>query len=290
MKRQNQDDEEDDGIDPNTIINREEHFQGSMRKYWYQRYDIFAKYDNGILLTKELWFSVTPESISKFTAKFINYAFNVKDKNTGNRELVVMDAFCGGGGNVIQFLEYSDKIYAIDINSLHLHCTFNNCTVYCERDYLKEHLELLPLDWTYVDTPLDDEDDSYSPLAEDEIYADKKKSLETLKKLKEVRFDCIFGSPPWGGPAYIKEKIYDVNNLIPFDLEKLLKVFLEFTDHIVLFLPKNLDLNQLKEITERVFGDESIVRVLRMSSHGRAKGLLCCWGEEFVNVDLKDLL
>ncbi|GMM29654.1 RNA methyltransferase [Martiniozyma asiatica (nom. inval.)] len=274
---------EDDGFEPNDIINRAQHFKGSMKKYWNQRYDIFEKYDNGILLTKELWFSVTPESISKFTAKFINAAFKGK-----NGPVKIMDAFCGGGGNIVQFLMYSDIVYAADINKLHLHCTFNNCMVYIDKPTLDEKLKLLPLDWTVVDHFKDWQHFDQSSLDAD-TYATIAESMTNIQTFQNGEFDCIFGSPPWGGPDYINQKTFDLDNLLPFTLEKLLRILSRFTGQIALFLPKNSDLEQLKAITERVFGSGSVVRVLRMSIQGRAKGLLVCWGKEFDNVDLVDI-
>jgi hypothetical protein len=38
-------------------------------KYWDQRYRLFSKFDQGIVLDKESWFSVTPESIAKHIAR-----------------------------------------------------------------------------------------------------------------------------------------------------------------------------------------------------------------------------
>lgn len=268
-----------DELDGNTLLNRANDFKGSMKKYWAQRYDIFAKYDNGVLLTRELWYSVTPESLSKFTAKVLNEAF--KDKEGPVR---VMDAFCGGGGNIIQFLAYSDVVYAVDINKIHLHCTYNNASLYIDREKLSEKLVLMPLDWTAVDYTGEEED-----TGEDDTYATVQDSILALEKLETGKFDCIFGSPPWGGPDYIQQKLFDLDNLLPFTLEKLLRVLLHFTDEIALFLPKNSDLEQLKTITETVFGTGSVVRVFKMSSQGRAKGLLVCWGNSFANVVLNDI-
>lgn len=277
-----------DEIDSNTLINRAGDFKGPMKKYWNQRYDIFTKYDSGVLLTKELWYSVTPESISKFTAKFLNEAF--KDSEG---PVKVMDAFCGGGGNIIQFLEHSDIVYAVDINKIHLHCTYNNASLYMDRDSLTERLVLLPLDWTIVDyeAGLESETDSEDSEGEetDETYATVKDSLHALERLQGGKFDCIFGSPPWGGPDYIQQKLFDLDNLLPFTLERLLRVFLQFTDEIALFLPKNSDLDQLQMVTDRVFGPGCVVRVLKMSSQGRPKGLLVCWGNSFAKVALSDI-
>lgn len=34
-------------------------------KYWQQRHNIFSKYDEGIWLTDDAWFGVTPEPIAR---------------------------------------------------------------------------------------------------------------------------------------------------------------------------------------------------------------------------------
>ncbi|VDP45025.1 unnamed protein product [Soboliphyme baturini] len=65
----------------------------SLRKYWMQRYRLFSKFDDGILMDEEGWYSVTPERISEHIAERCQCD-------------VVMDAFCGVGGNAIQFAKY----------------------------------------------------------------------------------------------------------------------------------------------------------------------------------------
>lgn len=62
-----------------------------VKKYWLQRYDLFSKYDVGIKLDEEGWFSVTPEEIAAGQAG--------RCAGAG----VVIDAFAGVGGNAIQF-------------------------------------------------------------------------------------------------------------------------------------------------------------------------------------------
>jgi hypothetical protein len=37
----------------------------NIQKYWHQRYDIFSKYDEGIWMTDDAWFGVTPEPVAK---------------------------------------------------------------------------------------------------------------------------------------------------------------------------------------------------------------------------------
>ncbi|KAG8235795.1 hypothetical protein J437_LFUL015834 [Ladona fulva] len=55
-----------------------------LRKYWQRRYHLFSNYD------LESWFSVTPEKVAEHIAERC-------------RSDVIVDAFCGAGGNAIQF-------------------------------------------------------------------------------------------------------------------------------------------------------------------------------------------
>ena len=40
-----------------------------LKKYWFQRYRLFTKFDQGIWMDKEGWFSATPEKIAKHIAE-----------------------------------------------------------------------------------------------------------------------------------------------------------------------------------------------------------------------------
>lgn len=61
-----------------------------VEKYWFQRYNLFSRYDQGIKLDEEGWYSVTPEEIATKQA----------EKCRGR---TVIDCFAGVGGNAIQF-------------------------------------------------------------------------------------------------------------------------------------------------------------------------------------------
>lgn len=269
--------------DLNIIFNNKRQFTGVMKKYWIQRHNIFSKYDDGIILTKELWFSVTPERISKFVAKYLN---DLMLKYVNNEEYIsngftILDGFCGGGGNIVQFLDINknNKVYAIDINDTHLDCTKINASVYCGD--VKDRLFLLALDWTHIKT---------SSLEKEKIdikppNATLEESLNSIKILKNIKFDCIFGSPPWGGPEYIKNEKFDLNNLLPFSLEEMLMIMRKYSNNnnnnsiISLFLPKNSDLDQIRDTTTRVYSDchHVHVHIVHMRVDRREKGLLVTW-------------
>jgi trimethylguanosine synthase len=45
-------------------------------KYWHQRHNIFSKYDEGVWLTDDAWFGVTPEPIAKYASLSLHLARN----------------------------------------------------------------------------------------------------------------------------------------------------------------------------------------------------------------------
>ena len=99
-------------------------------KFWMQRYYYYRKFDDGIQMDRESWYSVTPEKIAKYTAKLI-------------RGKTIIDGFCGSGGNVIQFSKYCSKVYAIDISYQKLSICKNNCKVY----HCKDNIEFIHSDF-----------------------------------------------------------------------------------------------------------------------------------------------
>lgn len=61
----------------------------TLKKYWYKRFSLFSMFDQGIKLDRESWFSVTPEKVAAYTAERC-------------KADIVIDGFCGCGGNTIQ--------------------------------------------------------------------------------------------------------------------------------------------------------------------------------------------
>ena len=61
----------------------------NLKKYYKNRHLLFSKYDEGVKMDEEAWFSTTPEVIAEYVAKRIASG-------------IVLDGFCGVGGNTIQ--------------------------------------------------------------------------------------------------------------------------------------------------------------------------------------------
>jgi trimethylguanosine synthase len=88
-------------------------------KYWAQRHRLFSRYDDGVWLEDDAWFSATPEVISAHIAGRL-----------GGRGVVAVDACCGAGGNTVQLALRCSLVIAIDCDSARLAMAQHNCAIY----------------------------------------------------------------------------------------------------------------------------------------------------------------
>ncbi len=95
-----------------------------LHKYWYQRYRLFSRFDRGIRLDDESWYSVTPERIAQHIADRCRCS-------------LVVDAFCGVGGNAIQFAFSCERVIAIDIDPRKIQLARSNAAVYGVADRIE---------------------------------------------------------------------------------------------------------------------------------------------------------
>lgn len=225
------------------------------KKYWKKRYQLFHKFDEGIYMTSELWYSVTPELMAIFTATLI--AELMPDARN------VLDICCGGGGNTIQFANFFETVGAIDINALNEQCTRHNAAVYGVEEKIWSHIG----DWNEMCKPVK------GKVCQDWIPENLRKSADT-----NHIFDFIFASPPWGGPAYTKTgEDFDVINMEPFGLDRFIKQLLQYTENIGLFLPKSSNLDQLRQVTSDNFGD-GLCRIIYLYHDDYCSGMLALFG------------
>ncbi|XP_014737124.1 PREDICTED: trimethylguanosine synthase [Sturnus vulgaris] len=172
-------------------------------KYWAQRYRLFSRFDEGIKLDREGWFSVTPEKIAEHIAVRVSQSFNCD---------IIVDAFCGVGGNAIQFALTSKRVIAIDIDPEKLRLARHNAEVYG----VAEHIDFLCGDF--------------------------------MALAASLRADVVFLSPPWGGPDYATADIFDIQTMICPDGFEIFRLSKKITNNIVYFLPRNADINQVASL------------------------------------------
>ena len=164
-------------------------------KYWSQRYRLFSLFDEGIKMDVESWFSVTPERI----AQHIAYRMACD---------VVVDGFCGAGGNAIQLAMTCNHVIAIDIDPVKIELAKHNAAVYGVED----RIEFMVGDFLTLSAGL--------------------------------KADAVFLSPPWGGPEYLRGDVYSINNMTPngFDI---FTAALNISEDVAYFLPRNVDVEEV---------------------------------------------
>uniref|UniRef100_A0A224YS65 Trimethylguanosine synthase n=1 Tax=Rhipicephalus zambeziensis TaxID=60191 RepID=A0A224YS65_9ACAR len=169
-----------------------------LTKYWLQRYKLFSRFDNGIKMDEESWFSVTPEHIAK----------HIADRCKAD---VVIDGFCGAGGNTIQFARVCRRVIAVDINPARVALARHNAAVYGVADKIEfivgDFLEVAP----------------------------------------QLRGDVVFLSLPWGGPSYQQKWSFDLGDMEP-DLYETFELSRKITDNIAVLLPRNADVDQVTQL------------------------------------------
>ncbi|KAF7830619.1 Trimethylguanosine synthase [Senna tora] len=178
-----------------------EECSATIGKYWCQRYSLFSRFDHGIKMDEEGWFSVTPEAIARHHA--LQCASGI-----------IVDCFTGVGGNAIQFAQWCRHVIAIDIDPRKIDYARHNAAIYGVDDQI------------------------------DFIVGDFFHLAPNLKA------DTVFLSPPWGGPDYAKVVTYDMKTMLkPQDGYFLFNVAKEIASRVVMFLPRNTNLNQLAELS-----------------------------------------
>lgn len=176
-------------------------------KYWNQRYRLFSRFDQGIELDEESWYSVTPEMIANHIAcKCLK----------GEGAKIIMDPFCGVGGNVIQFALKSPNVFVIasDIDVNKVRMAKHNSRIYG----VDNQIAFLVGDFFQI--------------------------IETIK----FPVDCIFLSPPWGGPNYLHQNVYSLANMRPNGFEIFRAAKEHVSSNIAFLLPRNIDRDELDSL------------------------------------------
>ncbi|CAB1121224.1 unnamed protein product [Ectocarpus sp. CCAP 1310/34] len=93
-------------------------------KYWGQRYRYFSRFDEGVTMDEEGWYSVTPEAIARHIAERVCCD-------------VVVDPFVGCGGNAVQFALVAHLVFAVDIDPVKLEHARRNAAIYGVEDRIE---------------------------------------------------------------------------------------------------------------------------------------------------------
>lgn len=161
----------------------------------------------------------------------------------------LVDLFAGAGGNTIAFAlsQRWQHIIAIERDAAVLACAQNNAAVYGLDE--SRITWLLGDSFHYLETLLQ---------RPEELHPDLRVDRERT---------VLFGSPPWGGPGYRTDDIFDLDQMQPYNLTKL-QGACRSMDY-VLYLPRTSDIRQLA----RLAPEGRKIEVVQYCMRGASKAL-----------------
>lgn len=244
---------DDDYADEHELLMHTVHtLPKNIKKFWGKRYKLFSRYDYGVYMTAEMWYSVTPEAAAIMVARLV--------KHWLPNATSILDVCCGAGGNTIQFAKEFDTVGAIDISGTNVECTLHNSQIYGVYD----RIWLFTGDWNVM-----------SKNASQDWIPEPIQNENT-----DEIFDFVFCSPPWGGTSYNRQEGgFDLLGMQPLPVDTLLAQIKQYTKNIGLFLPRNLNIDQIRKITRDLWGSDARSRVLKVVTESHTLGLMVFFGE-----------
>lgn len=200
-------------------------------------------------MTDDAWFGVTPEPVAKYeprcpkTSLFLTTNSKVAEDLaalTSKSKTVLIDMFAGAGGNVIAFAlsKRWSTIIAIEKEPSVIACAQHNANIYGVYEQI-----------TWI------KDDSFSYLESNSSTIDPSKTV-------------IFASPPWGGPGYTTDKIFNLDTMSPYSIKQIQNACKGMDS--ALYLPRTSDLRQIAKLAP---GEEKI-EVVQYCMEGASKALV----------------
>lgn len=269
---------------------------GVHQKYWDQRYRLLSKYDLGVMLDEESWYSITPEIIADYVARRCVLCYDLQDSSTNNMikkfaDCHVLDLFCGCGGNIIAMTKYCKFGFGVDIDDFKTKACQHNASIYETSHKLNvitmdaynllrrfESNNIHPISETAKHIRFDE-----TPSNEDEIEINDKKevnsdsviNLSTNNSLYPI--DVILLCPPWGGPEYNQVDVFDLTSMIPSgDGMKLVQLASKICTNMIYIVPKNTPKKQLEDIA-KLIGCKVCIEDIFL--HGRLKLRIAYYGD-----------
>ncbi|ORY65979.1 RNA cap guanine-N2 methyltransferase-domain-containing protein [Pseudomassariella vexata] len=214
-----------------------------LQKYWQQRHTIFSYYNEGIYMTHDAWYGVTPEPVANQIAHDLSLIIS-EDKTT------IIDVFAGVGANSIAFALSGrwERVIAVEKDAATLACAQHNASIYGVANSISW---ILGDNFEYLDA-LNSSDSS---------------SLEPDLQVN-IKSTVVFGSPPWGGPGYRTDEVFDLSTMEPYNLTKMHESY-RMMDH-ALYLPRTSDLRQIAHLAP----EGSKIEVVQYCVEGASKAMV----------------
>ncbi|KAH8675406.1 RNA cap guanine-N2 methyltransferase [Xylariales sp. PMI_506] len=213
-----------------------------LQKYWQQRHTIFSNYNDGIHMTHDAWYGVTPEPVAAQIAYELPQIFS-EEKTT------IIDVFGGVGADAIAFALTGrwEKIIAIERDASTMACAQHNAELCGVLDAI-----------TWING------DSFEYLR---LLKTSPSSLGENVRI-DIEKTVLFGSPPWGGPGYSTDEVFDLTTMEPYNLATMHDSYRQMD--YALFLPRTSDLRQIA----RLVPDGTKIEVVQYCVEGASKAMV----------------
>ncbi|KFY75706.1 hypothetical protein V499_04332 [Pseudogymnoascus sp. VKM F-103] len=193
---------------------------------------IFSLYDEGVYMTDDSWFGITPEPVAVQVAS--DMAASIDPSKT-----TIVDIFAGAGGNSIAFARSGrwEKVISIEKDPSVIACAKNNAAIYGVADKI-----------TWIN------DDCFDFVSKDGNI--------------DFNTSTIFASPPWGGPGYRGDEIFNLDTMQPYSAKQIHEMCK--STECALFLPRTSDLRQIAKLAP----EGNKVEVVQYCMEGASKALV----------------
>ncbi|EFO64889.1 PRIP-interacting protein PIPMT [Giardia lamblia P15] len=252
------------------------------RNYFSKRHLLFSRFDEGIQLTPEMWYSVCAECFAHTIAKVLSSHIQGRG--------YVLDLFGGAGGQAIGFALEGHSVHSLEYSEKHCALIHNNAQVYGV-----SHLVF--------------------PVCCD-VFTQALRFCTS--GVISQKYDCVVLSPPWGGPGYWRSGDLDFYKLKinKYKGSQLVSLMCRLVDsgiskRFILHLPRNTTTQSICSIGTQIarhisrakvqeignaqtnFSMSSVV-VSEMQLNGRVSFLVVyigCWNKQLIkNVDNQAVL
>ncbi|RVW49072.1 Trimethylguanosine synthase [Vitis vinifera] len=250
-----------------------------VEKYWLQRYNLFSSYDDGIKMDEEGWFSVTPEEIAirhaersgggcvidcfsgvgGNTIQFAKMCHHVVaiDLDPHKVELAFNNAKIYGVEDYIDFIigDFFQLASSLKFPAP-LDCVSFVCwecfIIFCPTLGIhffafggESHCPIWRNRFPQIlvgPTPTFDSENA-------KMQVNKGKGMTPFPLIPQNEGDVAFLAPPWGGPSYKTIPNFSLDLLKPKDGYSIFQAAQAITPNIIMFLPRNVDLRQVEELS-----------------------------------------
>ncbi|KAF5403830.1 RNA cap guanine-N2 methyltransferase [Paragonimus heterotremus] len=209
----------------------------TLAKYWSQRFRLFSRFNDGIQVDRDGFFSATPEAIAAHQARRIHCAL-VTEPMTAE-DFTVVDACSGTGVNSIQLALLGFRVVAVEMDPTRVKMACHNADIYGV---------LSKIEFVCAD---------FFDWAQNEISLHRRSLSRSATLSSPSPYAALFMSPPWGGPDYLNDVVFDLNSIHFSTADPSRNIWHAVRlagqlcgGNVVLFLPRNANITQLAKLDE----------------------------------------